>query len=331
MSNDLNYSSIHYDKFHKILAITNNHQRAAVLDKLIFWSLNSDYFLPRSSDKEKWFTQTYQQMSDKTKVPISTLKKYMAYFEKEGWLVRVRKKLGENVRAFFRVTKKLLLLLGLKNKKSSTSFTMPQTGTSKSSAKEFSILKDNKLKSINTIDSQIEIKKEAAVPEIVKELYQKNRAQFSISEKQLLAEIEYTLENPNFLKNTSTLRHKLNIIKKLIRDKKWMTPKGFFKHSEKGKELKKKLPYLQENKENKKEDTLDMRNKLSKEKIELRQRLFVLTSQKNSLITLSKHDPTLCAGLSEIEDKEQKIIQQIALISDKIKSNVGNISQLQRE
>ncbi len=332
MSNDFRYSSIHYDKFHKILAITNNHQRAAVLDKLIFWTLNSNYLLPRSSDQRNWFTQTYVQMSEKTKVPISTLKKYMAYFEKEGWLIRTRKKLGENVRAFFRVTNKLLALLGLKKRSVTALNSLQQTGTPRRSDKEFSILKDNKLKDINTITDSKNTKSTSDLEfeKTLENLYRKYRKSLSISQRQFVAEIEYSVNNPNFFKNTKSLRHKINIISKLIREKLWKTPKGFYKYNDVGQELKETLSYLNEEKKGTVQDKciqMPLKSKLKS----LKQELILTTSQRKSLTILSKHDPNHQKGIERLIQREKEIIQQIKIISGKIKNNSDQKHQSQRE
>ncbi|STX81550.1 Uncharacterised protein [Legionella busanensis] len=57
--------------------------------------------------------------------------------------------------------------------------------------------------------------------------------QFSAPE-QTFAEIIFTLTNQQQLKHVETIPHKVQIIAKLLREKRWRTPKGFYNHADYG-------------------------------------------------------------------------------------------------
>jgi hypothetical protein len=53
---------------------------------------------------------------------------------------------------------------------------------------------------------------------------------FSGKKSELFAQIVFSVLNKAFLPTAETFSHRVNIIAKLIRDKQWTTPKGFYKH-----------------------------------------------------------------------------------------------------
>ncbi|MGQ3889990.1 hypothetical protein ACQUW5_13290 [Legionella sp. CNM-1927-20] len=64
-------------------------------------------------------------------------------------------------------------------------------------------------------------------------LQKQHHIKFS-SPEQIFAEIVFTVTNQAQLKNVETTRHKVQIIAKLLREKRWLTPKGFYNHTDYG-------------------------------------------------------------------------------------------------
>jgi len=58
------------------------------------------------------------------------------------------------------------------------------------------------------------------------------------NKERLFAEIIYSLINPQQFSGIKSATHKINIISKLLRQKRWSTPKGFYNHFETGQDFK---------------------------------------------------------------------------------------------
>lgn len=58
------------------------------------------------------------------------------------------------------------------------------------------------------------------------------------NKERLFAEIIYSLINPQQFGGIKSISHKINIISKLLRQKRWSTPKGFYNHFETGQDFK---------------------------------------------------------------------------------------------
>ena len=157
-----NYSAIHYEEFQPLLDITGNTRKALLLDKVVYWFKVSRFTLPRSGSNDIWFTRTYAQMHQETKIPISTLKSYMKEFVDKGLIERVQKKVGIAVRAYFRATEQLLNKLRVGQSKTPTTQrprknlvpdkkNFEQSCTIKNTKTVLSINKDQKVNIVNNI------------------------------------------------------------------------------------------------------------------------------------------------------------------------------------
>jgi|GEM_PF-1824763 len=70
---------------------------------------------------------------------------------------------------------------------------------------------------------------------------QKNQGVTVSSPEQLFAEIVFTIVNVEQLQGINNFNHRVQIIAKLLRQKKWLTPKGFYNHSDFGAPFRKQV------------------------------------------------------------------------------------------
>ena len=121
-----NLCSIYHAHFDKLVALTNNHNKAVFLDKCLFWWQISTYTL---DDEKVWFTRSIPHMAGELAIAERSVSRYLAEFEEKGLLERTCKLSSSNKnnqfkvtkRLYIRITEKFLQLLKLKSTTSDAS------------------------------------------------------------------------------------------------------------------------------------------------------------------------------------------------------------------
>lgn len=267
------YTAVHYEKFKNLLSIAeNNHRKAMLLDKFIFWLKTSYYTLPHTGPDIAWFTRTYESIKETTGIPLSTLKRYVKELETSGFLVRIQKKFQNEVRVYFRLTDKLFSLVG--NTQRSVNGEGGQEGKCKNLSQN-EIIKDPTMRlptiykrtesSVNTIKPFQGCGKHKGrynVPKAVESIFSKigerledvHKTQIWAAicnlqkqhKKQISNIAEFTawvsfslIHAKHQLKSRKSFTHQLNTLMKIARTPEGLKkPKGFDNHWDIGKELK---------------------------------------------------------------------------------------------
>ena len=107
------YTAKNDKKLEALVPLAGNWKHALVLDQLAYWSINSNYILPKESKASGWFCLQYKKMVVLLGYSESSLYKIFKQFESDGLIERVRKKLKGDTRTCIRVTHKLLSALGI--------------------------------------------------------------------------------------------------------------------------------------------------------------------------------------------------------------------------
>ena len=107
------YTARNNKKLEALIPLAGNWKYALVLDQLAFWSINSDYILPKESQSTGWFCKKYSDMKDDLGYSESSLYPIFSKFESDGLIERVRKKIKGDTRTCIRITHKLLSVLGI--------------------------------------------------------------------------------------------------------------------------------------------------------------------------------------------------------------------------
>lgn len=269
-NNNAYYTAIHYTQFDKLLEIAGNDAKARFLDKIIFWFKISKFTLPRSNSEDIWFTRTYLQMHDETRIPVSTLKMYMSEFVKRGYLERAQRKMGTSVKAYFRITNKLATKLAITAKKTCIPTRdekkLTPTHTSKNTSFVLPINKDKDIKiNINTIKPlQGCGKKRYGTTDSIEAIFNQVGERLTETQKTTVWAAIQNLKNQhnkkhlgsaefvawicfslihakNQLKSAKTFSHQLNTLMKIARSSKGLNqPRGFNNHWDIGRDLKQK-------------------------------------------------------------------------------------------
>ncbi|HAU0311391.1 TPA: hypothetical protein JBF89_13160 [Legionella pneumophila] len=272
-----NVCTIYHSRYDKIFAHFRSHNKAVVLDKMLFWWQHSKYTF--ANNPSIWFTRDYETMAHATGVALSTLKTYLADFHKEGFIQRQSKlvslkqedgSIKIKKRCFIRFTDKFLALLNIipseqpqeENpetsadlyKEADKSSFFAQDCTIEKSDSGLSYIKENKGFSISnsTISNAVAVDKPkdrfsefAIETEIGDRLSQRDKNYIKgvlrnlekakpgliSNPEQAFAEIVFSILNDaQWSGQTENLRHRINIIAKLFRNRTWRTPKGFYNH-----------------------------------------------------------------------------------------------------
>ena len=101
-----NFCSIYHAHFDKLVALTNNLNKAVFLDKCIFWWQISKYTL---GDTKIWFTRTIPEIALELSISERSVSRYLNEMETLGFLERVNKLSASNKNNEFRVGKRLYI------------------------------------------------------------------------------------------------------------------------------------------------------------------------------------------------------------------------------
>ena len=283
-----NLSAINHANFARLHEITNNYNKATLLDKLIFWWQISTYTL---NDGQIWFTRCLNQIAEESKIPKRSVERYLHDFEVAGFIEKTNK-LYKKKNLYIRITDKLLVLLGSTNNKNTPQLTeqpkkdeiKPQKttgsglflthfGGTDSAKMAVSIYKEKDSNSVNnnTVSQACVVNNVKTTPLIspnaiypnyaiekqmgeriserlknyikgtMRNLQTQHQLSFSNPE-QLFAEIVFSvLQVDNQFTGIFNTHHRINVIAKLLRQKQWRTPKGFYNHWDVGQLYKNKI------------------------------------------------------------------------------------------
>lgn len=284
-----NLSSINHINFSRLHELTNNYNKATLLDKLIFWWQISTYTL---DDGQIWFTRCLNQITEESKISKRSVERYLHDFAVAGFIEKTYK-LYKKKHLYIRITEKLLVLLGIRTdfktpnlterpnksevnqqKSHSDSLFLKHFGDTDSANLAVSIYKDQDSNSVinNTVSQpcivdnlktahqstpgtafpiypieqkigeRLTVQFKNYIKGTMHNLQTQHQMVFSNPE-QLFAEIVFSVVNvqnqfPGIVDN----HHRVNLVAKLLRQKQWRTPKGFYNHWDVGQvyKLKKK-------------------------------------------------------------------------------------------
>ena len=310
----INLSSIHHANFTRLYDMTNNYNKATLLDKLIYWWQISTYTL---DDDQIWFTRSIEQMANDSKLSRRSVERYLQEFEANGLILKVSRLLMKK-HLYIRISDQLLSLLGVKSTptKNNTSdvepyikknvslsmagvktdnhdavivlkqdniqetttppaesytscFIIKQFGVIDSAKLAVSIYKDKDSNTNNnstvsqdgivnnfistpktTTPTPLEFPVEQTLTELltpqlknyIKGMLTNMQTQHGLkfsNPEQLFAEVVFSVLNKdNQLTGINDPHHRVNIIAKLLREKRWLTPKGFYNHWDIGAQFK---------------------------------------------------------------------------------------------
>ncbi|WP_131784103.1 hypothetical protein [Legionella gresilensis] len=266
-----NLCSIFHAHFGRLVEYTKSHNKAVFLDKCIFWWQISNYKLNDGriwftrtlaqianelTLSERSISRYLEEFEKKGLIERACK---LSASNKNGF--RVTKRL------YIRVTQKLLDLIQIKegkvepgNTQSTTCSFFKQDGEIEKDKKSVFIDKEkdhnhpvnstvsfkNNVEKLSTplnnqplypiyqveelIGERVGERTKNYIKGMMNNLRQSHHVHFS-SPEQTFAEIIFTLTNQPQLKQVETIQHKVQIIAKLLREKRWRTPKGFYNHA----------------------------------------------------------------------------------------------------
>ncbi|HAU1796563.1 TPA: hypothetical protein JBJ46_15070 [Legionella pneumophila] len=241
----LHLNTINHSQFDKLYQLTQNYNQAILLDKIIFWWQISQFTL---NDQKKWFTRSLDRMAAEANISKRSIQRYLERFIELG-LIEKKVKLFKKIHLFLRVTDKLLHLLNkeilstqpqLSSKKKINSTKdgvfLNQNGVFKKATVSDSFIKEKENKKVIVNNNISEEQENHNIGSMVDDFLKKISAEkphLSISSpQQLKKELVFCLKNKAYqFPGVTTLTHCLNIIAKLLREKKWRTPKGYGKYT----------------------------------------------------------------------------------------------------
>ncbi len=247
------WGSINYPRFARIEAITSRGSEQRLIDRVLFHYQNTQLY----RNGKRWFTRLIPHLGEMLNISERYVRILINRLVERGWLEKLRAKWYGVPRLFLRPTDKLLKVLGIEDRPlpppAKKIYSQP---TSAPSSESIKILKEevniNNNKNNRDVSSNMKNEKtERNVPNIdrieeslskgqttllidmFKNLKRHHGCQFS-SPKEILEEAKYAITSPQQFSGITKFRHRVNILAKLIREKRWRTPKGFHNHSEAG-------------------------------------------------------------------------------------------------
>lgn len=267
-----NLCSIHHAHFDKLVELTKSHNKAVFLDKCLFWWQISTYTLNDGQiwfTRKLEEIAGEVGLSERSISRFLTEFETLGLIERQCKLSASTKNNHFSVskRLYIRITDTLLALLKTESKSTSTTNKKPETcsfltqdGEIEKDNLAVSINKDNDYKSTNItvsvplvgdkkaktvqslypnypveqlIGERIDEASKNYIKGMMHNLHKQHGVNFSNPE-QVFAEIVFAVLNPAQLQHVETLAHKIQIIAKLSRQKRWCTPKGFYNHADYG-------------------------------------------------------------------------------------------------
>ena len=111
--NRYKYYSGHHSNINMLHRVVTNYRYATVLDRFAFYSINSNFILPREYELNGWFCIEYKSLGEMTGYSERSIKAIVKLFTTMGLIEKVRKLIKNKCRACIRITSKTIALLGL--------------------------------------------------------------------------------------------------------------------------------------------------------------------------------------------------------------------------
>lgn len=281
-----NFCSIFHNNYERLLALTNNHNKAVFLDKCIFWWQISNY---RLNDNKIWFTRKLSDIAKDLLISERSVSRYLEQLEEQGLVERTCKLSASNKnnqfkvskKLYIRITEKLINLLQLnpistsKESKACDSSFYKQGGEIENDNLSVSIYKDNNHNNNNIVSHEDIVNnfqnnsnqplKPQTKPLTTPQIYpiepvigecitpalknyikgmlvnvQKQHGVNLSNPNKVFAEVVFSVTQETQWQGISHAHHRVNIIAKLLRQRAWKTPKGFYNHWEIGQHFKTK-------------------------------------------------------------------------------------------
>ena len=271
----MNLSAINHKQFDRLVEITGCCNKATLLDKLLFWWQGSTYKL---DDDKIWFTRSIKDISEASGIKQRTVERYLKFFTERGYIekccILLRKK-----NLYIRISEKLLALIKTKtpvnnDSKQPVGEAAPEsncshlkqngvTGHAKMAVSNImyiepivdgnSTISDkgivnnshalNQKQSLGVekqIGERLSTRFKNYIQGVMKNLQTQHGLKFSNPDK-VFAEIVFSATNTeHHFPMIKDMVHRINNIAKLIRERRWKTPKGFYNHWDIGKDFREK-------------------------------------------------------------------------------------------
>jgi hypothetical protein len=342
-----NLSSIHHKNFDKVYELTQNYNKAVFLDKCIFWFQISKYTLDDDRiwftrsiavmAKELNYSARSVSRYLKEFAELGYIEKINKLCYKKNLYIRITEKLIQLITPkleYGRINKSSPNLTPNANESHKSVF-LEQNGVIEKDNLAFSLYKDKDINSFvnNTtvsvasfvdkkekptqsqfptyaieehIGECITVREKNYIKGVMNQIILQDKTLIS-NPNQLFAEIVFSVTNENQIKGITNFNHRIQIISKLVRTRRWSTPKGFANHSEYGRLFKN-----QEFKQKKNLSStntpistiLEIKNKIKQYKNKLRELIIDVTSD-NSLLKETHHRQR--AGAKGLESLLQSI------------------------
>jgi hypothetical protein len=277
-----NLSSIHHKNFDRLYDLTQNYDKAVFLDKCLFWWQISKYTLEddriwftrtiaamakESKISERSISRYLQEFTKS-----GYIEKVSKLCVKKHLYIRITDKLIQLIKSDVTYSNKPCSSQSQLPKSGSTpqSVFLSQDGVIEKDNVASSIYKDKDINSsVNNTTVSISLfvdKKQQptstqfpdyAIEEhigermtpreknyikgVMNQILRQDKALIS-NPNQLFAEIVFSVTNEYQFKGITNFNHRMQIISKLIRTRRWNTPKGFYNHSDYGRLFKKDEP-----------------------------------------------------------------------------------------
>jgi DNA-binding PadR family transcriptional regulator len=140
------YTARNKKKLEVLVPLAGNWKYALVLDQLSYWSINSNYILPKESKPSGWFCMKYSDMKSELGYSEQSLYSIFKKFESAGLIERIRKKIKGDTRTCIRITHKLLNCIGLAKQNGDSYLQRNKTANDKQAAEVIDSCSERKQK-----------------------------------------------------------------------------------------------------------------------------------------------------------------------------------------
>lgn len=262
MKNNNNLCAIIHNNFDRLHELTHSYNKATLLDKIIYWWQISTYQL---EDGHIWFTRCLDQIARDSKISKRSVERYLQEFSAAG-LISKTYRLFKKKHLYIRVTEKLLTWIAKpkayiahqtgegQGDHLHNNIFFEQNGVTVSANLADSIYKEKDLNVINnnTVSEKCNVNNfenpgltvypiEATIGEritdrlknYIKGMLSNVQKQYDLkfsNPNKLFAEVVFSVTQENHWQGVDNPHHRVNIIAKLLREKHWRTPKGFYNH-----------------------------------------------------------------------------------------------------
>lgn len=365
-----NLSSINHSNFDKLINITNNPNKAIFLDKLIFWWQISTYTLddgkiwftrsiPQIAEESKLSIRTVGRYLSEYE-SLGLIERVNKLRSKKRLYIRITEKLLQHIQKNCSIP----MNNNVNNQVSNTTKThdsvfLNQTGIIDNANLAVSIYKEkdfnyqvnntvsvgtivDKQPSTSTIQSIYPTYKiESVIGERIDELtknyikgmmfnlQKQHKLQFS-SPEELFAEIVFSVLNKEQMPGIENLQHKIQIIAKLLREKRWLTPKGFYNHCDYGQQFRKKshkndIQNIKSSQTNPSQNKIVLEQQIKKHKSDLNTLIVEINSETRFLEQETSNFEQYGLGSQSWLDKQALKLAGLYEQASKLKDNIAKL------